>query len=86
MHYQGRVTEIEQTWSWRLRLGVTGGIVGGSLNGEVSGKRKFRQSLGKETWGKERRNQYENSKVVLVVEESRTTEKMAKRNKDEGMI
>ena len=35
MHYKVRVAEIEQAWSWRLRVGVIGGVVGDSLNEEV---------------------------------------------------
>lgn len=86
MHYKAGLIEIEDTSCWRLRLGVIGSLVGGSLNEEVSRSRKIRQSLDKETWGKETRSQCENSKAVLVAEESRTTENMAKRNKDKDMI
>lgn len=35
MHYEVRVIEIEQPWSLKLRLGVTGRVVGHSLNEEV---------------------------------------------------
>jgi len=35
MNYKGRVAEIEQAWSWRLRLGVIGGLVGDSWKEEV---------------------------------------------------
>lgn len=61
--------------------GVIRRIVGGNLNGKVSGNRKIRQSLGKET-----RIQYKNSKAVLVSGESRTTENKAKINKDKCVI
>lgn len=35
MHYKVRVVEIEQPWSLRHRLGVTGRVVGDNLNEEV---------------------------------------------------
>lgn len=56
------------------------------MNREISGSRKIRQHLGKESWGKETRRRYENLKAVLAAEESRATENMAKRNKDKDMI
>lgn len=35
MHDKGRVTEVEQAWSWRLRLGVISRVAGDNLNEEV---------------------------------------------------
>lgn len=101
MHYKGGVAEIDQAWSWRLRQGVTGGVVGDSLNKNQEQEiQVFRQrnqegrQKGNEgdpdssSAGKRHgdRSQCGKPKAGLVGKETRTKEKMAKMNKDKSMV